>query len=89
VSVLDPTTPYPYLLYTLFGAGVVAYFLPKALEDAPQLLRDTFNARPALYPIAAIVLWTIWPLIFGLFLLALLAGLALRILDSLLKQGDK
>lgn len=77
MSVLDPTTPWPWLLYVLAGAGVVAFALPRAMQALGQAGRDAFRAYPSIQVVAALVFWAIWPL---LALLLLLEGAATAIL---------
>lgn len=68
MSVLDPSTPYPWLLYTLAGAAVATRAVPVALDDMTQLQRDLFRAHPAALAVLALICWTLWPLILAVYL---------------------
>jgi hypothetical protein len=81
VNVLDPATPFPYLLYSLAGAGVVAYVLPQSLERLSQLERDLYAAHPPLKAFAALVMWAIWPLLAFFVALEAIARVALWFID--------
>jgi hypothetical protein len=81
VSVLDPATPWPYLLYSLAGAGVVAHVMPSSLNRLPAAERDAYRAHPGMRALAAIVMWAIWPLLAFFVALEGLARIVLWVVD--------
>jgi hypothetical protein len=81
MSVLDPATPWPYLLYTLAGAGFVAFALPRAMNGMPPVAQDIYRLNPYARPLAALVYWVLWPLLASILALAGIVSLALRIMD--------
>lgn len=88
LGVLDPTTPYPYLLYTLAGAGVVAYALPKSVEGLEPAVRDIYNAHPPARALCALVYWALWPLFAVLLLIAAVVGVAMWVIDLFEDEDD-
>lgn len=87
IGVLDPATPYPYLLYTLAGAGIVAYLVPKSVATLPPVLQSAYYANPFARILAAVVYWLLWPFMALMLVVALVCQVAIWVLDLL--EDDK
>lgn len=80
-GVLDPTTPYPWLLYILAGAGVVAFALPRSINRSEPVVRDIYNAHAPARALCAVVYWALWPVVASLLVLEVAARIALWLID--------
>lgn len=81
MSVLDPNTPWPYLLYVLAGAGVVAWVVPRTVKLLEGAEREAYNAQPQARMLVALTFWVFWPLVAALLLLTTILATGLRIYD--------
>jgi hypothetical protein len=81
VSVLDPATPWPWLLYALAGAGLAAYVVPEVLNSrhVTAAVRETFRAHPPAMAFMYVVMWAIWPFLAAIMLIDVARGLWWRL----------
>lgn len=89
MNVLDPATPFPYLLYTLAGAGIVAYALPRSINALDQAHRDAYLAHAPARAVAALVFWAIWPLLALLLGVEAIATVVLWVIDLFDDEGGE
>lgn len=71
MSVLDPATPWPWLLYALAGAGLAAYAVPEVLnKGVPAVQRDAVRAHPPIHAVLYLIVWAVWPLLAAVMLVS-------------------